>query len=424
MDRSTRLLLALGGLSVVVLPIGAFLLGVRLADGAGFGLLDAAAAVVIALLSVALVLQVWFFRDRARLAARTARLQTTLERTELQLAEAGSRYRMLVEHVPAAVYIDMADVGVTDGGRLAYMSPQIRGILGYLPEEFMTDPELWPSRLHPDDRDAALAAYVEHWRTGRPLRAEYRMIARDGAEVWVRDEAFAMPEETITGRSVSQGLIVDTTDRKRLEAQLLHDALHDPLTGLANRVLFRDHVERALARRRRSRTSVALLFLDLDDFKVINDSFGHRAGDGVLVEIAGRLTEAIRADDIGARQGGDEFAILLSRVRNLEEAVASAERILAEVGRPIEIDTRAAIVGGSIGIALASGRDTVADDLLAHADAAMYEAKAQGKGRIAVFESSMRVRAWSRLEEEADARFARARPRDRSRRDDRLSAAG
>ena len=101
-------------------------------------------------------------------------------RTELQLAEAGSRYKMLVEHVPAAVYIDMADVGVTDGGRLAYMSPQIRGILGFRPEEFMTDPELWPSRLHPDDRAAALAAYVEHWRTGQPLRAEYRMLARDG----------------------------------------------------------------------------------------------------------------------------------------------------------------------------------------------------------------------------------------------------
>jgi diguanylate cyclase (GGDEF)-like protein len=288
----------------------------------------------------------------------------------------------------------------------------------------MTDPELWPSRLHPDDRAAALAAYVEHWRTGQPLRAEYRMIARDGTEVWVRDEAFAMPEETITGRSVSQGLIVDTTDRKRLEAQLLHDSLHDPLTGLANRVLFRDHVERSLARRRRSRTSVALLFLDLDDFKVINDSFGHRAGDGVLVEIAGRLSQVIRAEDVAARQGGDEFAILLGRVRNIEEAVATAERILVELARPIPIDTRSAVVGGSIGIALSSGRDAVADDLLAHADAAMYEAKAQGKGRIAIFEASMRVRAWSRLEAESDAGLARPRQRDRSRRDDELRPTG
>ena len=340
MDRSTRLLLALGGLSVVVLPIGAFLLGMRRVDGAGFDVLDALGIAVIGSMALAVVGLVWVARDRARLKVDADGLQRSLERTELQLAEAGSRYKMLVEHVPAAVYIDMADVGVTDGGRLAYMSPQIRGILGFRPEEFMTDPELWPSRLHPDDRAEALAAYVEHWRTGQPLRAEYRMIARDGTEVWVRDEAFAMPEETITGRSVSQGLIVDTTDRKRLEAQLLHDSLHDPLTGLANRVLFRDHVERSLARRRRSRTSVALLFLDLDDFKVINDSFGHRAGDGVLVEIAGRLSQVIRAEDVAARQGGDEFAILLGRVRNIEEAVATAERILRRA-RPADPDRHA-----------------------------------------------------------------------------------
>ena len=424
MDRSTRLVLALGGLSVVVLPICAFLLGMRRVDGAGFDVLDALGVAAVGSMALAVVGLVWVARDRARLKIDADGLQRSLERTELQLAEAGSRYKMLVEHVPAAVYIDMADVGVTDGGRLAYMSPQIRGILGFRPEEFMTDPELWPSRLHPDDRAAALAAYVEHWRTGQPLRTEYRMIARDGTEVWVRDEAFAMPEETITGRSVSQGLIVDTTDRKRLEAQLLHDSLHDPLTGLANRVLFRDHVERSLARRRRSRTSVALLFLDLDDFKVINDSFGHRAGDGVLVEIAGRLSQVIRAEDVAARQGGDEFAILLGRVRNIEEAVATAERILVELARPIPIDTRSAVVGGSIGIALSSGRDAVADDLLAHADAAMYEAKAQGKGRLAIFEASMRVRAWSRLEAESDAGLARPRQRDRSRRDDELRPTG
>ncbi len=150
----------------------------------------------------------------------------------------------------------MADGDVSDGGRLAYMSPQIRGILGYKPEEFIGDPELWPSLIHPDDRGMAIAAYKDHWTTGRPLRAEYRMVAADGSEIWVRDEAFAMPAEANSGRAMSQGLLVDTTDRKRLEAQLLHDALHDPLTGLANRILFRDHVERALARRRRSRTSV------------------------------------------------------------------------------------------------------------------------------------------------------------------------
>ncbi len=407
MDRSTRLAPALGGLSVVVLAIGAFLLGIRRVGGAGFDMFDVVDLVLIAIIVGCGLVQYRLLGDRARLAGRAQRTQEALERTELQLAEAGSRYRMLVEHVPAAVYIDMADAGVSDGGRLAYMSPQIEGILGVRPEELITDPELWPSLIHPDDREAAIAAYFEHWSSGRPLRAEYRMIARDGSEVWVRDEAFAMPEETLTGKAVSQGLLVDTTDRKRLEAQLLHDALHDPLTGLANRVLFRDHVERALARRRRGRTSVALLFLDLDDFKTINDSLGHGAGDRVLVEVARRLAEAIRADDVPARQHGDEFTVLLSRVRGVDEAVASAERLLAELVHPIQVGPAEVAVGGSIGIALASGRETVADDLLAHADAAMYAAKAAGKGRYAVFDASMRVRAWSRLEMEADARFNR-----------------
>ncbi|HEX2754444.1 MAG TPA: sensor domain-containing diguanylate cyclase, partial [Candidatus Limnocylindrales bacterium] len=226
----------------------------------------------------------------------------TLERRTREVEEAGSRLRLLVEHVPAAVYIDMADPDVSDGGRLAYMSPQISGILGYRPDELVDDPELWPSRIHPDDREAAIAAYADHWRTGQPLGAEYRMLARDGSEVWVRDEAYAMPDDTHSGRQVSQGLLIDTTDRKLLESKLIHDALHDPLTGLANRVLLRDHLERALARQVRNRGMVALLFADLDDFKRVNDSYGHAAGDQILTQVAQRLIGAVRADDVVARQ--------------------------------------------------------------------------------------------------------------------------
>ena len=114
------------------------------------------------------------------------------------------------------------------------------------------------------------------------------MLASDGTEVWVRDEAYAMADDTQSGRRMSQGLLVDMTDRKRLESKLIHDALHDPLTGLANRVLLRDHLERALARHDRSRWTVALLFVDLDDFKRVNDSYGHVAGDQILVEIGAR----------------------------------------------------------------------------------------------------------------------------------------
>ena len=390
-----RLGLALDVLAAFGLPIGGVVLAMRRFGGAGFDVVDGLALAMVILGGVR---QIELVAQRVRLQAAARRDQEALDLARLQRADADSRYRVLVEHVPAAVYIDVADEEVSDGGRLAYMSPQIGGILGYRPDEFIADPELWPGLIHPDDRAAAIAAYNEHWQTGRPLRAEYRMLSRDGSEVWVRDEAYAMTEESLSGRPVSQGLLIDTTDRKRLEARLLHDALHDPLTGLANRVLFRDHLERALARRRRSRMGVALLFLDLDDFKAVNDSFGHAAGDRVLVEVARRLSETVRAEDVVARQGGDEFTVLLPSIRGPAEAAASAERLIEALARPIDLGDESVGIGVSIGVAMAARAGPVADDLLAHADAAMYAAKAGGKGRQTLFDPSMRVRAWSRLE--------------------------
>jgi diguanylate cyclase (GGDEF)-like protein/PAS domain S-box-containing protein len=332
------------------------------------------------------------------LVRRLRHASAGLEQTTRQVLEASSRLRVLVEHVPAAVYIDMADPAVSDGGRLAYMSPQINGILGYLPEELVDDPELWPSRIHPDDRAAAIAAYEAHWQTGEPLRAEYRMIRRDGTEVWLRDEAFGMADDSQSGRQVSQGLLVDITDRKRLESKLIHDALHDPLTGLANRVLLRDHLERALARRGRSPGTIALLFVDLDDFKRVNDSYGHAAGDQILVRVAERLVETVRAEDVVGRQSGDEFAVLLAQVRDPDEATTSAKRILGELRRPILLGAHSIVVGGTIGVAVAMEPGATAEDLLTQADAAMYAAKADGKGRHAVYDRWMPTRTWADLE--------------------------
>ena len=369
---------------------------------ATFGLVDFAALGVIFMAGVR---QTLLAHERGRLLADSGRARDELEVALVERAAADSRYRVLVERVPAAVYIDVQDPAVTDGGRLAYMSPQIEEILGYPPEAFLRDPELWHGLIHPDDLESALGAYDEHWATDRPLRADYRMTARDGSVVWVHDEAYSMTEGS-DGRRVSQGLLVNRTDQKHLEERLLYDALHDPLTGLANRVLFGDHVERALARQPRSRAKVAVLFIDLDDFKVVNDSLGHRAGDRLLVEVAQRLSSVIRAGDVAARQGGDEFTVLLDQIQGVEDAVQSAERISAELGRPIELEGRSIVIGLSVGIALAEDNETEADDLLAHADAAMYAAKAEGKARHAVFDPSMRIRARSRLLMEAELRIA------------------
>jgi diguanylate cyclase (GGDEF)-like protein/PAS domain S-box-containing protein len=404
-DPATRHLISVtyGALPLVAV-LGSAILIVSQRDGTGrIGAVDVLAVAVLLLTGIRQALLV---HERGRLLGDSRRAREELEVALVERAAADSRYRVLVERVPAAVYIDVADHEVTDGGRLAYMSPQIEAILGHPAEAFVADPELWPSLIHPDDRVRALAAYHEHWTTDRPLRADYRMFARDGSVVWVHDEAYSMTEGPDGGRRVSQGLLVDTTDQKRLQEQLLHDALHDPLTGLANRVLFREHVERALARKRRRKGKVALLFLDLDDFKVVNDSLGHRAGDRLLIEAASRLLGEIRVSDVAARQGGDEFTVLLDRVADVEEALEIADRIASQMRQPIELEGRSIVVTPSIGIALATETDIEADDLLAHADAAMYSAKAGGKARCAVFDPSMRVRARSRLEMEAELRTA------------------
>jgi diguanylate cyclase (GGDEF)-like protein/PAS domain S-box-containing protein len=391
---STRRFGAPDGISAIWLFGGALFLAVRAVATVAASVPELVGATV-ALTAVALGVVVAAGMALLRRLRDTA---ATLERTSREAVETAARLRVLIEHVPAAVYIDMADPDVSDGGRLAYMSAHVRGILGFEPEDFIGDPELWPSRIHPDDRGAAIEAYEAHWRTGEPLRAEYRMIARDGTEIWVRDEAFAMADDTRSGRRVSQGLLVEITDRKRLESKLIHDALHDPLTGLANRVLLRDHLERVLARHGRAPGTVALLFVDLDDFKQINDSFGHAAGDEILCQVAERLGAAVRADDVVGRQSGDEFAILLDRVLGADEATIAAERILRELRRPIQLGGRVVIVGGSIGVAIASERGSTAEDLLIQADAAMYAAKRAGKSTYALFEPQMPVRTWTELE--------------------------
>jgi diguanylate cyclase (GGDEF)-like protein/PAS domain S-box-containing protein len=391
-----------GGLPMAGLAVAAAVLLAHDHPGASSDLVDGFALGVIL---VAGLRQTILIHERGRLLDSSVEAHEELEVAMRQRAEADTRYQALVEHVPAAVYIDMADPDVTDGGRLAYMSPQIEDILGYPPEAFVDDPELWPALIHEEDRDAALAAYLDHWGSGRTLRLEYRMTARDGSVVWISDEAYAIADEATGEHRQSQGIVVDTTERKRLEAQLIHDALHDPLTGLANRVLFREHLERALARRTRGRSRTAILFLDLDDFKVVNDSLGHRAGDRLLSEVAGRLSQAIRSGDVAARQGGDEFTILLDRVKDAPGAIDVAERLALELRRPIDVEGRGLVIGASIGIAVSDG-STGADDLLAHADAAMYEAKALGKGRHALFDPSMRLRARIRLEMEAELRAA------------------
>jgi diguanylate cyclase (GGDEF)-like protein len=191
-----------------------------------------------------------------------------------------------------------------------------------------------------------------------------------------------------------QGILVDISDRKRLEDQLRHQALHDPLTGLPNRVLFADRLSHALVRRGNPGIGLAVLFVDLDDFKDINDSLGHGVGDELLRLVGTRLASVIRAEDTVGRLGGDEFAFLLEEATP-EQAQGAADRILRALGQPFELGPSTATLTASIGIAtrdrLAHDGDPTdsAEDLLRDADTAMYAAKAIGHGRVKVFDRRM-----------------------------------
>jgi diguanylate cyclase (GGDEF)-like protein len=188
-------------------------------------------------------------------------------------------------------------------------------------------------------------------------------------------------------------------ERKRAEVQLAHQALHDPLTGLPNRTLFLDRLELALARSKRLEKAVAVLFLDLDRFKVINDSLGHEAGDRLLVELAARLQGVLRPGDTVARFGGDEFTVLCDEISGERDAVLIAERVAEAVSAPFLLDETEAFLTASSGIALA-GAETRAEALIRDADAAMYRAKEKGRARYELFDEVMRARAVERLETE------------------------
>ena len=261
---------------------------------------------------------------------------TERQSAEAALRAAELRYRRLVEQLPLAVYIDRVDAKSSN----IYSSPQIESMLGYSPEEWTSNPSLFVEALHPDDRERVLEAHATTHATGEPLRIDYRLFAQDGRVVWVHDEGQIVGDGEGEGPMVVQGYLQDITARKEAEDQLRHQAFHDALTGLANRALFTDRVQHALVIRVGTRADLAVLFLDLDDFKAVNDNFGHLVGDAVLRSVGERLREALAPSHTVARVGGDEFAILVEQESGLPAAIDAAERLLAQFQTPIEVDGR------------------------------------------------------------------------------------
>jgi diguanylate cyclase (GGDEF)-like protein/PAS domain S-box-containing protein len=287
------------------------------------------------------------------------------------------RYRVLVEQLPLVVYVDELDAESSN----IFTSRQIEPLLGYSVEEWASDAALFVRALHPDDRDRVLDAHARMHETHEPLSIEYRLYARDGRLVWIRDEGVIVVDDSGAPLHL-QGYLLDITKEREAQAELRQLALYDPLTGLANRAFFHEQFRHTAAVRREPPQQAALLFVDLNEFKSVNDRWGHDCGDRVLAALGERIQETIRAGDFAARLGGDEFAIVLPVITDPAEAVRAAQRVLDRIAEPITMEGRQLAITASIGIAL--GNDS--EDMLKEADAAMYRAKAQGALDYAFFD--------------------------------------
>ena len=320
--------------------------------------------------------------DRDLGSVRDARELLAGREAAVALVQAEARYRSLVEQIPAVVYSD--DGEVTD-----YVNPQIAEILGVTPAEYQGDPGLWLRMVHPDDRDRVKAqsdAFIAG--EGSDLD-DYRMVRPDGRVVWVRDRAYAHRDQQ--GKAIFEhGIMFDVTELKEAEARIAHLAYHDGLTALANRQLFEETLTLAVERAKRDRTAVAVVFLDLDNFKLVNDSLGHHAGDLLLTELADRLRTCTRETDLVARQGGDEFLMLLADLDPAEADAAAtrvADRVVEALTHPFGLQGTEFHARGSIGISEYPRDALDAETLMKNADIAMYRAKRVEPGGHVFFAS-------------------------------------
>jgi diguanylate cyclase (GGDEF)-like protein/PAS domain S-box-containing protein len=334
--------------------------------------------------------RVWTFRD----ITLRRRIQDALQASE-------ARFHSIFDH--SAVGIALLD----PQGRIVASNPALQQFLGYKVEE-LTDRKFY--HLIPDEDANGLASALSaiSGRDISELMIEQRFARHDGEIAWAALTMSRAHDMDIESVGVI-AMIQDIRTRKSLEARLTHQASHDPLTNLANRTLFRQRLELAL-QRAANRDHVVVMFLDIDNFKGVNDTVGHAGGDQLLVVTAARLLNATRGSDTIARFGGDEFAILLENVRDDEETRIVAERINWAMHQPMHVGADTIVAGVSIGIARPQTDSEGADIVLRNADVAMYTAKAAGKGRYQFFEPSMHTAVVERVELEADLRRAVTSP--------------
>ncbi|MCF8128310.1 MAG: EAL domain-containing protein [Deltaproteobacteria bacterium] len=308
-----------------------------------------------------------------------------LQQQRIALKRSEDRYKCLVEGIPDIIYSFSGKRGNT------YCSSQVKQILGYTPEQLLKDPFIWSKAIHADDLPMVNKA-IKRFYEGNHFDIEYRIKDAAGKWAWLRDRSIDRRIEE--SEPIIDGIATDITLRKKAEVVLTRIAEQDQLTNLATRKVFNEFQQRATSRAKRYHRSMAVLFMDMDHFKEVNDNFGHAVGDTLLKSVAKRLTDCVRSSDLVARLGGDEFAIVLDELSRPEDAADVAQKILESMGRPHLIEGHRIKVGISIGIAIYSkALDNSVDELNKMADIAMYHAKKTGRNTFQFFSEEMHEKA-------------------------------
>ena len=339
--------------------------------------------------------------EPVRFVAKVARLAERA-RLEEAMRESEERYALAARGANDGLW----DWNLKSGE--IYFSERWKSMLGFEDGEIKNSTDEWFKRVHSEDLEALKAQLGTHIEGEVPhFEMEHRMLHRDGSYRWILVRGMAVRDWQGNATRIA-GSQTDITERKHVEEQLLHDAFHDVLTGLPNRALFMDRLSQAIERaKRHPEYSFAVFFIDLDRFKLINDSLGHMIGDQLLVGIATRLAGCTRSGDTVARLGGDEFTILLDDIKDMADAVNMAERIYDKLKEPFNLEGHDVFTSASIGIALSTLSYVKPDDLLRDANTAMHRAKSQGKARHQVFDDTMHSHAVELLKLETDLKRTR-----------------
>ena len=313
-----------------------------------------------------------------------ARHRRRMQTAATRLAQSRDEFRTLVENVPGVVFRCQIDAP----WKVIHISRNIESITGATPREFVSDDVSFGNFIVPEDFSAIEDAIRAALNQRTIYEVEYRMVSRNGQVYWVSERGHAHVDSNGQAQWLD-GVIIDVTERKQAEEAIRNLAFVDTLTHLPNRRFLLDRLRQGLANTRRHGHYGALLFIDLDHFKAVNDTYGHEAGDKLLCEVADRLRQSVREGDTVARLGGDEFVVMLEELGDTEKTacekgLAIGEKILAALNEPFEIDGAMHQNTPSIGVSCFGAEDERAEDLLRRADAAMYRAKAAGRNRLQV----------------------------------------